>query len=171
MLIKFSGAGEKDNLLDKATAELKYADQIVNRVFFLPKTQPLNATITFKLNDISELNSMIDGIMDCFYYPLTIHIDFYYKFNSQKRPEISVAYPSLSCSINKKVNIRKERDVEILQTEMKNVSFERIAQCHASTRGFDNSISGISVLGLLAVQFYVTTFESTAHYPVTVQNA
>ena len=46
---------------------------------------------------------------------------------------------------------------------MKSVTFEKIVQNHAATRSFDNNVSGISVLGLSAIQFYVTSFETPQH--------
>ena len=158
-----SGAGLNHGTDDGTSEKRKYADEIVNRVFFLPKCYPMNATITLKLIDVDTIPQMIEEVLDAFYFPLTCHIDFYYNFNSTKRPEVSIAYPSLSCATNSVIRIRKQRDVEKLQSEMKGLTFEKIALTHAQSRCYDVDASGVSILGLLAIQFYITSFELSSY--------
>lgn len=155
------GAGADFESADEIIKEDQYAKEIINRAFFSPKNYPVNASITLKLADITLIPKMIQEVLDQFYFPITCHVDFYYKFNSSKRPEISIAYPSIACACNSIIRIRRQADVDKLNSEMSKMTFEKIAQSHAKVRNFDMDASGVSILGLLALQVYISSYEQS----------
>lgn len=134
------------------------------------------AQITLKCCADRYFGNMVEDVLDCFYFPLRIKVDFSYKYNSKTRwsfreknfklitlrGEISISWPSISTSINETEFIKKQKDVDKLVTEINNWSPEDILNKHAQFRGYAQSGSDIRFLGMLAVEIYVTPLEPPA---------
>ena len=131
------------------------------------------AQVTLKVCSDKNFGSMVEDVLDCFHFPLQVKVDFSYKYNSKKRyalslffsdksynrSEVSISWPSISTSINETDFIRKQYDVDTLVEEIDNWTPEDILLKHAQLRQYDQNGSGISFLGMLAIEVFIMPFE------------
>ena len=79
------GAGKDYVRTHDVKPEDKSFLNIVNKVRFQPENSPTSAQVTLKTCADKNFGDMVEDVLDCFYLPLRVKVDFYYKYNSKKR--------------------------------------------------------------------------------------
>ena len=79
------GAGKDYVRTHDVKPEDKSFLNIVNKVRFQPEKSPTSAQVTLKTCADKNFGDMVEDVLDCFYLPLRVKVDFYYKYNSKKR--------------------------------------------------------------------------------------
>lgn len=69
---------------DDTVKDHQYYTEISNKIILTPAFDPVNAEITIKLG-AKPIPQVVKEVCDCFNFPITVDIDFYFVVRSRKR--------------------------------------------------------------------------------------
>ena len=75
---------EQDSVQDN-----KYFGEINNQIYIGPVSDPVFAEITVKIGP-RRIPELVKEVCDCFNFPISVHIDFYFVVRSKKRYVVSI---------------------------------------------------------------------------------